>query len=92
MTIDTLEKNQLEQTGINVSEKLGSLHESFQSSFAAEGGAFESFDTTVMDESIRQSFGIGNVNITPEIRVAAVDSVKDMYNGNYKKNLSKIHI
>lgn len=91
MTIDTLEKNQLEQTGINVSAKLGSLHESFQSSFAAESGAFESFDTTVTDESIRQSFGIGNVNITPEIRAAAVNSVRDMYHGKYKKTLYSIH-
>ena len=81
MALDTLEKNQLEQTGVNVSAKLGSLHESFQSSFAAEGGAFESLDTTVTDESIRQSFDMGDVKITPEIRAAAVNSVKDMYHG-----------
>ena len=82
MAIETLEKNQLEQTGINVSTKLGSLHESFQSSFDPKGSAYEAMDTAVIDDSIRQSFDIaGDVKMTPEIRAAAVNSVKDMYHG-----------
>ena len=82
MAIETLEKNQLEQTGINVSTKLGSLHESFQSTFDPKGSAYEAMDTAVIDDSIRQSFDIaGDVKMTPEIRAAAVNSVKDMYHG-----------
>lgn len=92
MTIETLEKNQLDQTGFNVSTKLDSLHKSFQSSFDPKGNTYEAIDTAVTDDSIRRSFGIaGDINITPEIRAAAIDSVMDMYNGDYKKNLVRIH-
>lgn len=82
MTIDTLEMNQLERQGFQVNEKLSSLHENFQSAFKPEQGMYESFDTKVTDASIQKSFGLGEIEMTPEIRSAAVKSVKDMYHGH----------
>lgn len=81
MELEAIEKNSLEQVGFHVNEKLSSFHKSFQSSLLPENGVFSSLDNLNIDETIKESFGLGQVEITPEIQASVVDTVKDIYYG-----------
>ena len=81
MELETIEKGQIEQGGFKVSDQLSELHKGFESSLSPENGVFATLDMPVLDESIRDSFGIGQIEVTPEIRTAVVNTVRDMYYG-----------
>ena len=81
MELETIEKGQIEQGGFKVSDTLSELHKGFESSLSPENGVFATLDMPVLDESIRDSFGIGQIEVTPEIRTAVVNTVRDMYYG-----------
>ena len=65
-TSETLDKQSLERGGFDVSDKLGTLHEGFESSVAPEGGVYAFPDAAAISKEITQ---------------AAVSSVRDMYYG-----------
>jgi len=81
MTMDTVEKKAIERTGFQMYEKLGSLHEYFQSTVTPENGIFSALDDTTVNDNIKQSFELGDIAVTPEVSAMAVDTVKDMYHG-----------
>ena len=81
MMVDVIEKNNIESSLQNISERISTLHKGFDSGITPEKGVYANPENTALTTSISENFGVANAEQAAMLKATAFQTVKNMYNG-----------
>lgn len=81
MMLDTFEQQAFDAPKFDISDKISSLHKSFENKLASVNGAFLNPETSKMDTNAANWLGIENSDLLEPIRTNVFETVKNMYEG-----------
>ncbi|WP_294411299.1 hypothetical protein [uncultured Ruminococcus sp.] len=81
MMVDVIEKNNIESSLQNISERISTLHKGFDSGITPEKGVYANPENTALTTSISENFGVANAEQAAMLKATAFQTVKGMYNG-----------